>query len=254
MSTTTEKLHYAWVQFLINSDNKEVAAIVVDGSLDFIEVDQWQIGLFANIPSAAYPYCCSTDINERIIDTLQTVAYGHIYGGYGRATEKSDISIIIRSQLCEVDSDWRERIKEEIIRRKETNQAIITEKVFTRELKNVLSYNEMKFASQSEIRIAQELENRKVLFFPLPLAVRADTGKQFEDHREVDFIVCHDGVWGILEVAFHPDRFEKDKEKDVWFKKSGILCIEHYTAEKCYKYPTDTVKEFLNTLARYKRV
>ena len=50
--------------------------------------------------------------------------------------------------------------------------------------KAIIPYNEMKFASQSEIRIAQELERRKVLFFPLALAVRADTGDLYQDHRE----------------------------------------------------------------------
>ena len=69
----------------------------------------------------------------------------------------------------------------------------------------------------------------------IAVAVRAETGKRWQDHREVDFLICHNGAWGILEVAYHPDRYEKDSEKDHWFKKSGILCIQHYTAERCCK-------------------
>jgi hypothetical protein len=111
----------------------------------------------------------------------------------------------------------------------------------------------MKLASQSEIRIAQELESRKVLFFPLPLAVRAETGNFYEDPREVDFLICQDGTWGNLEVSFHPDRYEKDSEKDSWFKKSGILCIQHYSAERCYNSPSNVVEEFLAILAKHKR-
>ena len=149
----------------------------------------------------------------------------------------------------------------------------------------------MRFASRSEIRIAQELEERRVLFFPLPLAVRTDTGALYEDHREPDFLVCQDGVWGILEVAYHPDRYEKDSEKDIWFKKSGILYTQHYkqrldnlrrkdalrgaatteisvrlgsysashfegsayTAERCYNHPSEVVDEFLQLLAKHKR-
>ena len=111
----------------------------------------------------------------------------------------------------------------------------------------------MKFASQSEIRIAQELEARRILFFPLPLAVRADTGDFYQDHREPDFLVCKDGVWGILEVSYHPDRYEKDSEKDSWFKKSGILCVQHYSAERCYNHFSDVVNEFLEILERHKR-
>ena len=111
----------------------------------------------------------------------------------------------------------------------------------------------MKFASKTEIRIAQELENRKILFFPLPLAVRAETGNFYNDHREVDFLICQDGTWGILEVSFHQDRYEKDSEKDSWFKKSGILCIQHYTAERCWEHPRQVVDEFLSILAQHKR-
>jgi hypothetical protein len=111
----------------------------------------------------------------------------------------------------------------------------------------------MKFASQSEIRIAQELECKSVLFFPLPLAVRNETGQCYKDHREVDFLVCVDGTFGILEVAYHPNRYEQDQEKDVWFKKSGILCIQHYTAEMCYNQSSAVVDEFLSILAQHKR-
>ena len=101
--------------------------------------------------------------------------------------------------------------------------------------------------------ISQELETRGVLFFPLPLAIRADTGERYRDHREPDFLVCDEGTWGVLEVSYHPDRFEKDKEKDAWWKKSGILCVEHYTAERCYREPARLVDEFLEILRRHRR-
>jgi hypothetical protein len=132
-----------------------------------------------------------------------------------------------------------------IVNAKDANQGIVTEKLFSRKKQQLYFYNEMKFGSQAEIRIAQEFERRKVLFFPLPLAVRAETGVLHKDHREVDFLICQDGVWGILEVAYHPDRYEKDSEKDTWFKKSGILCVQHYTAERCYDQPCGFVYCFL---------
>jgi hypothetical protein len=120
-----------------------------------------------------------------------------------------------------------------------------------RERREMLTYNEASYASQSEIRIAQELEQRKVLFFPLALAVRADTGENWRDHREADFLVCDDGKWGILEVSYHPDRYERDKEKDAWWKQSGILCVEHYTAERCYNESARVIDEFLSILAKH---
>ena len=143
-------------------------------------------------------------------------------------------------------------IKEQIVNAKDSNQGLISEKVFARKRKQVYQYNELKFASQSEIRIAQELEKRNALFFPLAVAVRNDTGNLFEDHREIDFLICQNGQWGILEVSYHPDRFEKDAEKDYWFKKSGILCIQHYTAERCYNQSGDVIDEFLDVLKKHK--
>ena len=111
----------------------------------------------------------------------------------------------------------------------------------------------MKFGSISEVRIAQALASRGVLFFPLPLAVRGETGASYMDRREPDFLVCHDGVWGILEVAFHPDRYEKDADKDVWFKTSGIVHIQNYPAEHCFNHPSEVVDAFLHLLAKHKR-
>ena len=67
-----------------------------------------------------------------------------------------------------------------------------------------------------------------------------------QDHREVDFLICQNGAWGILEVSYHPDRYERDAEKDVWFKQSGILCIQHYTSESCY---TDAAKKVVSAVA-----
>jgi hypothetical protein len=98
-----------------------------------------------------------------------------------------------------------------------------------------------------------ELEARKILFFPLAVAVRAETGQNWQDHREVDFLICHDGVWGILEVACHPNRFEQDAQKMGWFKQSGILCIEHVTAERCHQDAKGVLTQFLAVLAKHKR-
>jgi hypothetical protein len=78
----------------------------------------------------------------------------------------------------------------------------------------------MNFASQSEVRIAQEFEKRGILFFPLALGVRAHTSENWRDHKEADFLVCDDGVWGILEVSFHPNRFDTTRQ-------NGATIIRH---------------------------
>jgi hypothetical protein len=159
-------------------------------------------------------------------------------------------------QLIVVEDGWRGVIRELIATSSGVrNQGAITEKGFAKAQKDPIEYKGLKFASHSEIRIAQEFEQRKVLFFPLAVGVRADTGNLYKDHREVDFLVCHNGAWGILEVSgpTHDGRFAKDAEKDAWFKQSGILCIEHRTAEQCFSNPKQIVDGFLRILAQHKR-
>lgn len=191
------------------------------------------------------------DLEEKITSSFRITNKYRVFDSNG--CEVSDYPIFLRMKLIEVENNWKNIVRELITNAKYPNQAVVTEMVYLRKGKNSLIYNEMKFASQAEIRIAEELENRKILFFPLPLAVRNDTGIRYQDHREVDFLICQDGAWGILEISYHENRYEKDPEKDAWFKKSGILCIEHRTTERCYNQTKEVVKEFLSILARHKR-
>ena len=163
------------------------------------------------------------------------------------------IRVGFRRKRIEVDQGWKEKVRAIILHAQAPNQGARTDQVFAEKGHQPLLYQEMKFGSISEDRIAQELASRRVLFFPLPLAVRSETGAAYMDRREPDFLICQDGVWGILEVAFHPDRYEKDAEKDVWFKKSGIVYIQNYTAEHCFNHPSEVVDAFLHILAKHKR-
>lgn len=153
-------------------------------------------------------------------------------------------------KLCE--GEWRDAVKEMIRQFEGSNRGLVTQLLAARHGRPVIISNELEYASQSEGRIAMELEARKVLFFPLAVGVRADTGEGWQDHRQVDFLICKDGVWGILEVAYHPNRYEQDSEKMAWFERAGILCIEHRTAESCYDTPAAVVDGFLAILAQHK--
>jgi hypothetical protein len=246
------RLHRTWLSILLEGNYREVAALVVDADLLVLHGSFEPYSIRIDLPSSAFIFVTKEPTIRQVVeDTLRFTAQGHLYDQNGNNLE--NIAIEFRVRLLEVEDNWRNVIKELIVNAKDANQGVVTEKVFSREKKQVFLYNEMKFASQAEIRVAQELERRQVLFFPLPLAVRSDTGKLFIDHREVDFLICQDGVWGILEVSYHPDRYEKDSEKDIWFKKSGILYIQHYTTEKCYSQSSVVVDEFLNILKKYKR-
>lgn len=202
-------------------------------------------GIALDVPTAAYNLIAGdSTLKQALVRAGKTVVAGHLY---------VDVEVKLRIKLIQPEHDWARIARDMIVNFKGSNQGAITKKVFLRERKPTLIYNEANYGSQSEIRIAQELEDRQVLFFPLALGIRADTGEFYRDHREADFLVCDDGTWGVLEVSYHPDRFEKDKEKDAWWKKSGILCVEHYTAERCFKEPAKVVDEFLTILRKHHR-
>lgn len=253
-SELLEKLHRTWVQALINDYWNDYAAIIVDAELAFdtewndYENDFCPSGLLVYLPLRLHSLVIKEEEIQTVLkDNFTIIAQGHIWD------DMSKFPIYYRVKLLEVEENWQKTIKFLIAQSKDLNQALITEKAFAKKGKEPIIYNEMKFASKSEIRIAQELEAKGVLFFPLPLAVRHETASIYQDHREVDFLICLDGTFGILEISFHEGRYEKDKEKDAWFKKSGILCIEHYPAEKCYYQPNIVVEEFLSILAKHKR-
>lgn len=251
----TARLQRTWLSLLIEGNYAEVAALVVDSELTAQE-DRYggHTSFSIGLTSVAYPMVINdANIKKIILETLQAVATGHFYDQNGVITEPSEITVEYQIKLLDVEENWQEKVKEMIVNAKNSNQGVVTEKVFAREKKSVYLYNEMKFGSQAEVRIAQELEARKVLFFPLPLAVRQDTKIFWQDHKEPDFLICNDGKWGVLEVSTHsPDRYEKDAEKTFWFKKSGILCVEHHTSQRCYKEPDKVVDEFLSILAKHK--
>jgi hypothetical protein len=253
-----DKLHHTWIQILIDSNHHELAAMLIDGELEITNTASelreyghcFGKGLAVGIPYEYYSIIRSNEYYREVIESR----LDKLFRDYNRISDnRVSIVIELRIKLLDEDWGWRDKVRELLLNAKDANQGVVVEKTFVRDGKQPLLYNEMKFGSRSEVRIAQELEARRVLFFPLPLAVRSDTGAVYLDHREPDFLICQDGTWGILEVAFHPDRYEKDSEKDIWFKKSGILCIQHYTAERCFNYPSEVVDEFLQLLAKHKK-
>lgn len=243
------------IELLIMHGYKDVAAMLVDSDFQIIgNRDGDPEGFCFSIPKEWFLVVRDDDRIKKIISrALMTVMQHNLFDQWDNPIDPNTIPIIYRIKLVGMSQNWIDVVKGLIVENIAHNQGLITQKVFIKNNRQPYTYNEIIFASQSEIRIAQELEAEKVLFFPLALAVRAETGNYYQDHREVDFLVCADGAWGILEVSFHPDRFEKDAEKDAWFKKSGILCIQHYSAERCFQASSEVVSEFLSILAKHKR-
>lgn len=257
MRDAAVEIHRTWVELLMVKGYPELGVLVLDAELiktyDEEEAEgYWQgssrwAGFIVSLPPQSYEIIMSsTSLQEDLRKSLAYLTRGHIF--------KDEISVSVRIKFMEVEANWKEKVRTIIAEYREANQGIVTDILARRDNREPIVYNEMKFASRAEVRIAQELESRRVLFFPLPLAVRSDTGAQYLDHREPDFLICQDGAWGILEVSFHqPERYEKDSEKDLWFKQSGILCIQHFTAESCFNNPAGIVDRFLEILAKYKK-
>lgn len=113
----------------------------------------------------------------------------------------------------------------------------------------------IRFRSESELRIAQALDRAGVLFLPSALARLGPPSAR--QNREADFLVCVDGVWGILEVdgvPFHPDaQQEMDSAHDLLFMQHGIGIVRHFDAVRCFATPEQVVAEFLATLHQSRR-
>lgn len=101
------------------------------------------------------------------------------------------------------------------------------------------------FRHVTEVAIAKELDSRSVFFFANP-ACRLNEGSDRKT-REPDFVVYHNGRWGILELdgSSHNGRHSHDQQRDRLFKKHGILVVEHFDSTLP---PKQIVDEFLAIL------
>ncbi|MFM5891221.1 MAG: pentapeptide repeat-containing protein [Dolichospermum sp.] len=111
------------------------------------------------------------------------------------------------------------------------------------------TWENLRFRSKTEIKIAEALDRTGVLFVPNSLA-RLTTPKGREN-KEADFLICYNGKWGILEVdgPFHTaERRVEEQERERIFKKNGIKVVERFDAQRCYNNPDEVVQEFFKMI------
>jgi hypothetical protein len=111
------------------------------------------------------------------------------------------------------------------------------------------TWENLRFRSKTEIKIAEALDRTGVLFVPNSLA-RLTTPKGREN-KEADFLICYNGKWGVLEVdgPFHTaERRVEEQERERVFKKNGIKVVERFDSERCYNHPDEVVQEFFNMI------
>jgi hypothetical protein len=186
-----QQIHRTLVEFLIQGRHPEVAAALVDGAAEV--VPSGKVGkpgrIYVDIPPAGYTLVATSDEIQQIIRrAAREVATGNF---------EVEPEIILRMKVLDVpDEGWNAEMKSLIQQYKGSNQGLVSELLAARNGRPVHTWNKLKYASASEIRVAQELEQRHILFFPLAVAVRAETGASWQDHREVDFLVCiAQGSW-----------------------------------------------------------
>jgi hypothetical protein len=112
-----------------------------------------------------------------------------------------------------------------------------------------IEHDELHFRSVAEVAIYDELKKRRLLFFPNAAAVLGGT----KEKREPDFLVCHRGKWGVLEVMgemYHKNAV-KDHDRSRLFKEHGLLCVEFYSAKECHEAPASVIDHFLEILSKY---
>jgi hypothetical protein len=114
----------------------------------------------------------------------------------------------------------------------------------------IYTHQGLKFRSATEVRIYDELIKRRVLVFPLPVAVLGEGS-----YREPDFLVfTRNGRSGILEIhgsPFHPpETAAQEHARRRQFIDFGVNEYEIYGAEEAYDASERVVSDFLSRLRR----
>jgi hypothetical protein len=151
--------------------------------------------------------------------------------------------MFVTAELVDLDPNWRTELLEIARGNRVSNQASTA--------KAPRVWQNLRFRSESEVRIAKALDRAGVLFWANCRARLGGDGNR--QNKEADFLVCHQGNFGILEVdgePFHPPaRTVHDHERNRLFKAHGIRVCEHFDASECFERGDEIVAEFLRILA-----
>ncbi len=121
--------------------------------------------------------------------------------------------------------------------------AVVTEPDGRRQIR----WHGLVLRSNSELKIAKELERRGALFLTSArIRLKTESGLQT---READFLVFYAGRWAILEVdgPHHVHSQAADAWRDARFREHGIAVVRYPSAE-CYQNPRGVVDAFLSGL------
>ncbi len=118
--------------------------------------------------------------------------------------------------------------------------------ILSKSEEGIYHWNDLCFRCEEEVKIAEALDRTSVLFLPNSKArLTTPSGRQ---NQEPDFLIFHQGKWGILEIS-HPDT-EKDETRDRQFASHGISIIHYCDANRCTEEADRIVQEFLDLLSQ----
>ena len=109
----------------------------------------------------------------------------------------------------------------------------------------------MYFRSETERKVAQELDKRGITFFGsvngrYSLENSPISKNILNESIELDFLVFYHGKCLILEIDgdHHKKQVERDYSRDRIMLKQGIPTVR-FTAKECYEKTADVVTEFM---------
>jgi hypothetical protein len=241
---SNEKMLASAVAFLVSGQEQKAAATLLACTVRVYDSEEtWFVGnelhhgMHVHLlgPRTAYEIICDRDNQNRaaIERAFEAVL-----------PESTYVSQLTASvEIVNIDPDWRSLYLDFLMEERSVNNQAVDEKANR-------MWNNLRFRSESEVKIAEALDRAGVLFLPNCKArLNTPEGRR---NREADFIICHNGRWGMLEVdgePYHtPLRTVEDHTRDRYFKEHGMPLVEHFDATECYKKPDDLVKRFLKLL------
>lgn len=232
------------VQYLIEGQEEDAASLLLSCTLSIVygsgwaHGDEWVVSadVLVRCPRSSYEVLRDTSNphTSSIKEALQAVVHHEVY------IEKIEPS----AHLVELEPGWKAELLE-IARGRNVDNLPTYQRG-----RKIHTWERLRFRSKSELKIAEALERKGVLFFPNGRARL--NGRESRVTLEPDFLVSFKGKWGILEVdgaPFHPpQRRTEEQERDRVFRAGGVRVVEHFDATRCYQKPDEVVSEFLKLL------
>jgi hypothetical protein len=259
---TSDQIHASAVRYLLQSGCKIAPRILLSCESSFT-INGTHAEVTLRAPDKYYTYLWVGEINrERIArgDKEDERDWGDkeepesVLEGIERAFaqllpgEISTVTVHPKRALLKVNPDWRQEFGNVVYRVNVDNQGITLSKD-----KPLYVWHNLRFRSQTEMRIAEALERvRKPRVLYLPNCI-ARLGFKTRKNLEADFLICRSGKWGILEVdgPFHSASRKADEDaRSRAFRAHGILVVEHYDSGECWENAQGVVQGFLHLLAQ----